>query len=196
MGGIISRMRVLRGVWRVIRWPIAVVALFLAALFLYELARYPERSREAVAEIHSQKITMADVDGSNLPLEPDPALVDATVEGVDANGNGIRDDVELAIFKKYPNDLKIRAAALQYAKAEQRFLTDVFNTATWKAAAEELSRATSCLSKTGISYSTYSTLTEELRSLLINNTERVTAYDQAFEHITSHGSAKGESCDV
>lgn len=182
--------------WRIIRWPIGAVALLLLAIFLYELARVPGTTKATVEAIHSQKITMADVDGSNLPPVPDPALVDATVEGIDANGNGIRDDVELAIFAKYPNDRKVRAAALQYAKAEQRFLTDVINTPTWKAAAEELSRATACLAETEMDYAGYVALTEYVRGLLNNTVSRTDAYERAYKYITSHGKASGESCDV
>ena len=56
--------------------------------------------------------------GKNLPSDPG-ALADATVQGVDANQNGIRDDVELAVFKEYPNSAKTRAVLLQYALALQ-----------------------------------------------------------------------------
>ncbi len=57
--------------------------------------------------------------GKHLPLTPNKEENDATVAGIDNNGNGIRDDVELAIFAKYPNSAKIRAAELQYAMALQ-----------------------------------------------------------------------------
>ena len=70
------------------------------------------------------------MNGEHLPPPPDPAQVDATIEGVDANANGIRDDVELAIFERYPDSLKIRAAELQYAMALQMYLTEVFNSET------------------------------------------------------------------
>ena len=52
-----------------------------------------------VEKIHNTKLNLDDVMGKNLPPNPE-ALADATVEGIDANNNGIRDDVELAIFKK------------------------------------------------------------------------------------------------
>jgi len=60
------------------------------------------KTDEQVIKIHNTKLTLDDVMGKNLP--PDPgALADTTIQGVDANNNGIRDDVELAVFKKYPN---------------------------------------------------------------------------------------------
>lgn len=182
--------------WRVLRWPLGAIALFLLAFFLYELARVPGRTQATVEAIHSQKLTVGDVDGSNLPPAPDPALVDATVEGIDANSNGIRDDVELAIFAKYPSDRKVRAAALQYAKAEQRFLTDVFNTPTWKAAAEVSGRANLCAADVNLDYKSAQQFTEYLDSLVLNTNERNDAYEAAFEFITSHGSQDGPPCDI
>ena len=44
--------------------------------------------------------------GKNLPAQPDQKLNDSTIAGIDENKNGIRDDVELAIFKKYPDNAK------------------------------------------------------------------------------------------
>ena len=61
-----------------------------------------DKTNEQVAKIHNTKLTMDDVTGKNLP--PDPgAEADKTIAGIDANKNGIRDDVELAIFKEYPD---------------------------------------------------------------------------------------------
>jgi len=75
-----------------------------------------DKTNEQVAKIHNTKLTMDDVIGKNLPLDPG-AEADKTIQGVDANKNGIRDDVELAIFKAYPNSAKTRAVLLQYALA-------------------------------------------------------------------------------
>ncbi|MDP2648392.1 MAG: hypothetical protein Q8P19_00655, partial [bacterium] len=125
-------------IWHYGRWVLLGIVLFLVALAIVRIpaVTQKEKTADAVAFIKSRHITMADVDGQHLPPPPDPAEVDATVEGIDANQNGIRDDVELAIFKKYPNDARIRAAELQYAMTEQMYLTQVFNTETWKAVAE------------------------------------------------------------
>ena len=41
------------------------------------------------------------VDGHLLPPEPDPKINNATLLGVDVNHNGVRDDVERWIYKKY-----------------------------------------------------------------------------------------------
>ena len=71
-----------------------------------------DKTNEQVVKIHNTKLMMDDVIGKNLP--PDPgAEADKTVQGIDANKNGIRDDVELAIFKAYPDSAKTRAVMLQ-----------------------------------------------------------------------------------
>src|SRR3990167_7097106 len=81
-----------------------------------------EKTAEQVAKIHATTLTLDDVMGKNLPPEPG-AEADKTIAGIDVNQNGIRDDVELAIFKEYPNSAKTRAVLLQYALVLQMQMT-------------------------------------------------------------------------
>ena len=68
---------------------------------------------------------------------------------MDANGNGIRDDVELAIFKEYPNSAKTRAVLLQYALALQmEVVQPIVNKGTVTAVVSEQSRADTCIADT------------------------------------------------
>ena len=61
------------------------------------------------------------IHGHTLPPEPDPDLNNATLGGVDSNNNGVRDDVERAIYKKY--DKKLHAVlVINAAKALQQTL--------------------------------------------------------------------------
>ena len=56
-------------------------------------------------------------------LPPDPGEAGkATVEGIDSNGNGVRDDLERWIVINYPASEKLRAGLFQQAKAFQRLL--------------------------------------------------------------------------
>ncbi len=104
-----------------------------------------DKTNAQVAKIHATKLTLDDVMGKNLP--PDPGIeADKTVQGIDANQNGIRDDVELAVFKEYPNSAKTRAVLLQYALALQmEFTQTIVNTATVTAVAEDSGRAYMCV---------------------------------------------------
>ena len=67
-----------------------------------------------------------EVNGHRLPPEPDPAINNATLLGVDVNHNGIRDDAERWIILHYAKDPKYpktkTAIALQYAWASQKIL--------------------------------------------------------------------------
>ncbi len=196
-------------VWRAVRWPIAIIGVLYFALVLYRIPAVGEQQRttEAVATIASRKISMSDVLGTNLPPKPYEAENEATVAGIDKNGNHIRDDVELAIFAKYPNDPKIRAAELQYAMTEQMFLTEVFNTETWKAVAEQDGRASYCISETSprpeishVTFKVWSDLidarTEEVENWIFNTQARKEAKDKAYTFITSNGSKPGNECDI
>lgn len=190
LGMLVEMKDSLLRVWQWVKWPLFVlVVLYVAAVVWRTFDMFDEdKTAAAVAEIHAQKVTLADVDGSKLPAAPDSAVNDATVEGIDANGNGIRDDVELAIFEKY-TDQKARAAALQYAMAEQMYLTKVYNTETWKAVAEETTRAHLCVMETEVDR-------KIIESFVFNTEIRKDAEKKAYEFTTSHGEAPGQVCDV
>lgn len=104
-----------------------------------------DKTEAQVTKIHATRLTLADVMGDNLPPEPG-VEADKTVEGIDANKNGIRDDVELAVFKEYPNSAKTRAVLLQYALALQMEVIQPFvNTTIADKVIGEESRANSCV---------------------------------------------------
>jgi hypothetical protein len=190
--------------WRLGRWPLFILLAGYALLVAWDVVRISnsQMTFNEVVAIHMQHITLTDVEGKNLPPVPDQAENDATVAGIDKNNNGIRDDVELAIFKKYPDSAKIRAAELQYAMTEQMFLTEVSNTDTWKAVAEEDGRASSCLALTYPRdnlrqfMNVIDSRTKEVEDLVFNTKLRKDAEEQSFSHTTSFGDAPGVSCDV
>ncbi len=74
------------------------------------------------------------INGVRLPPEPLPEENNATLVGIDSNDNGVRDDVERAIYVKY--DAKVKQEfAMQDARAGQSFLADpdgVENAAQWQ----------------------------------------------------------------
>ena len=63
------------------------------------------------------------INGHQLPPEPDPVVNDSTLLGIDANANGVRDDVEIWIIDRYKDEKSFpkskTAIAMQYAKATQ-----------------------------------------------------------------------------
>ena len=172
-------------------WVLATPLILFIALVIYRIPAVAEKERteQVVAQIHAQKLTIEDVNGEHLPPPPDPVQVDATVEGIDANGNGIRDDVELAIFKKYPNSAKIRAAELQYAMALQMELTQVFNSDTLVTVIQEESRGSVCVLN--------SKRTQEIEGLVFNTDARRKAQEDLYrKFMTSYALPNSGYCDI
>jgi hypothetical protein len=177
-----------------------VLVVLYAALVIYRIPVVGDKQKtaDAVADIQAQKVTMADVLGTNLPPQPYKPENDATVAGIDKNNNGIRDDVELAIFAEYPNSAKIRAAELQYAMADQLILTQVFNKDTWIASAKQESRAYACIGNTVSSKSlqVLTSRTKEVDDLIFNTTARNTTKDKAYDFTTSYALPNTDLCDI
>jgi hypothetical protein len=138
-------------IFKIIKWVflilvgIYIVAVLVRAIYLVNKHFADIKTDTEVEKIHNTKLTLDDVMGKNLP--PDPgANADQTIAGVDANQNGIRDDVELAIFNTYPNSAKTRAVLLQYALALQMEVTQsIVDTATVTAVAEDEGSAYMCV---------------------------------------------------
>ncbi|WP_345975503.1 hypothetical protein [Sulfurimonas sp. HSL3-7] len=63
------------------------------------------------------------INGHVLPSEPDPTINNSTLLGIDANTNGVRDDVEIWIFETYEHPI-VQALAMQNARAFQIILAN------------------------------------------------------------------------
>ena len=193
----------MRKILKVFLWGVAII---FAAFIILVIARIPhvlekDKTDAAVAKIHATKLTLDDVMGKNL--SPDPgADADKTIQGVDANHNGIRDDVELAIFKEYPNSAKTRAVLLQYALALQlEAVQPIVNTEIVTAVIEDDERALSCIwsisSRSDMKkFLEETTLNENFVKLRQLNTEQRKKYQHDFyEYLGSHG-IPHQSCDL
>ena len=62
--------------------------------------------------------TMEIINGISVPPEPDSAINNSTLTGVDINGNGVRDDVERYIAKNFGTDKKKYAESFEFARKE------------------------------------------------------------------------------
>ena len=61
--------------------------------------------------------------GHRLPPEPDPAINNSTLLGIDSNDNGVRDDVERWIYFTYDHPIE-RGLFMQSARAYQKVIVD------------------------------------------------------------------------
>lgn len=177
---------------------IYVVLVIIRMFHFYNL----DKTNEQVAKIHNTKLTMDDVLGKNLP--PDPgAEADKTIAGIDANKNGIRDDVELAIFKQYPNSAKTRAVLLQYALALQmEAVQPVVNKETVTEVVREQSRAHYCVGEitSREDMKKFIEIGDKLHGFIENkqrNTlERKKVRKNFVENIGSYSESENEVCDI
>jgi len=167
-----------------------------------------DKTEAQVAKIHATKLSMSDVMGDNLP--PDPGVdADKTIEGIDANENGIRDDVELAVFEEYPNSAKTRAVLLQYALALQmEFIQPIINTTTVTEVITEESRADTCLadtlvprkspesSRSSADMEKIDTYIKFIENKQLNTESRKKADQDFYEYLRSYGESTNEICDI
>jgi hypothetical protein len=105
------------------------------------------------------------------------------LRGTDADQNGIRDDIDRLIAKKYSASPALKRAAEQNARALRQFL-EASTQPQALAAGDEMMRATDCLAKVlpldgPANEKTFLQLGKELTALTANTKERFTAYWQA-----------------
>ncbi len=182
-----------------------VILVIIRAFHFYNL----DKTNAQVAKIHATKLQLADVLGENLP--PDPGIeADKTIQGIDANNNGIRDDVELAIFKEYPDSAKTRAVLLQYALALQmETVQPMVNTTIVDKVIGEQSRANSCVADTLVPRespeSSRSNADMEkidayinfIENKQLNNNMRKEAQKNFYKNLGNFAnSTKNEECDI
>lgn len=109
--------------------------------------------------------------GNGTSESSDPSV--ATVAGVDADADGIRDDVESYIDQTYA-DTATRNALRQYAKAAQSAMVDAGNAALSTTHAVERFRAIECIM--GQRPNDFPTVFSDLRARILNTTLRTNAY--------------------
>jgi hypothetical protein len=174
---------------KILKWTVIVIG---GAFVLLVIARMPVvynkgKTAEQVAIIHATKLTMDDVMGK---------------KGIDVNKNGIRDDVELAIFKEYPNSAKTRAVLLQYALALQMEVSQpIVNKETVTAVVSEQSRAYDCIGDSVPQkdiqkfYDETDVITKFVKTRQFNTQARRTARNNFLKFIGSY-SELSQKCDI
>jgi len=102
-----------------------------------------------------------------------------TLGGIDANGNGVRDDIEQHIAKTYVESAE-RKAAMQMARVFQRMLlVDKSDTAALDAVSEAGSRATACANaafRTADGAIAQYRMTTDIEAMTANTKTRLVAY--------------------
>ncbi len=120
--------------------------------------------------------------GSAAPIIDNEDL-GAGLAGVDADNNGIRDDIDRLIARDYSATPAIKRAAQQSARALQALMVSTTKAQALDAG-DQVLRATACVAdalplKTADSQRTFFKMSHELTALTANTKERFTAYWQA-----------------
>ncbi|GAB4217944.1 MAG: hypothetical protein OHK0012_24540 [Synechococcales cyanobacterium] len=68
-----------------------------------------------------------------------------TLEGIDSNGNGVRDDIERYIYRLSPDSEVLRKALMQFAKATQERMLNTHNRSISIELTTKMLRAQSCI---------------------------------------------------
>ena len=78
----------------------------------------------ATSKVASNETSVV-IHGYTLPPKPDPVINNTTLLGIDSNNNGVRDDIEIWILKKYKDKHPIYTEiAMQAGRAWQNVLKD------------------------------------------------------------------------
>lgn len=112
-----------------------------------------------------------------------PPATQETVAGIDANGDGVRDDIESYIDTTYPASTQggVNRALRQFARAAQATMIDAGEPAPSVTHAAERFRALECLmARRPVDFHL---IFVELRARVLNTTDRSLAYLQADEHV-------------
>jgi len=120
---------------------------------------------------------------SGLPPDPGPAGR-ATLEGIDSDNDGVRDDVQRWIAINYPSSEKTRMALKQLALTQQQFVLDSVDPVKSLNNAVQRGKAIDCLFY--ISPSDAPTIINEFKAITLNTYTRSKAYLQADHHLSGN----------
>jgi len=112
-------------------------------------------------------------------LPPDPGEAGkATLEGIDSDHDGVRDDIQRYIVLNYLDSAKTRTALTQYAKAVQTTLPEANDKQASLENEKEVSGAMDCLMYIVGSALKAAPVLNMLHKELVNTQERKSAYDR------------------
>jgi len=159
--------------------------------------------KSSVTEASSSVTLPTAVSLLSVPMVLNPALLpaspsqesDKTVAGADVNNNGLRDDIEIWIARKYPNSAKARAAAAQLALVLQKKVASKNLT---KESAYEIGKEVATAIQCFRNAITDHPALKDLMAVQYNTRARVNAYGDF--HSVMGGRAfrmpKGDTCSI
>ncbi len=137
--------------------------------------------------LYAEKLTTTTltVETAEIPgLPPDPGEAGKkTLEGIDSDHDGVRDDVERWIAMSSMSQIKRQAGLKQLALAEQKFIEDRMNRSSTIAHMKEVIDAWNCLRYVIGSDEETDLLVDEFDLIFFNTPARVLANDEADDQL-------------
>lgn len=119
---------------------------------------------------------------SEVPM-PDPKKNNATIAGIDSDGDGIRDDIQIWINKEFQAQPKVQMAMRQIAMGRQLDLLSIENREQSILVSKNVLNNTSCLFFV-IGLDTGAKLIREIESKLLNTKDRLYAEIKSNENFS------------
>ncbi len=131
---------------------------------------------------NTQEAITSDI-AQTLPPDPGPAGK-KTLEGIDSDHDGVRDDVQRWIALTYPNSEKTRAVLSQSTKTMQQYLLNAADPIATYENAKRMDDDLSCFGY--ILSSELSTVSSEHQAIFLNTYQRSKVWLQADKHLSGH----------
>lgn len=125
----------------------------------------------------------SDDDGKGIPgLPADPGKAGKkTLEGIDSDNDGVRDDIQRYIAIEYPNSEKMRRVLTDKAKADQALILNAYDKEKVLEINAEQDKTIDCLWY--IDPEMASTHRKKLQAEMLNTEERIRAWIKADSHL-------------
>lgn len=139
------------------------------------------------------------INGHTLPPEPNPAINNATLLGIDSNGNGVRDDVEIWIYTTYDKPIE-HAVFMQSARAYQIVIVEPVMALDTMHYLDDVGACISYYKRWADKFDEellidrYRDFEKEIQSIQFNTSERFVAYEKYNQELSGgiYVSAKPE----
>lgn len=124
-----------------VRILIAAIVLIATLFFGFRMCQKIQPNQDTIASLLDVDKTFHFPDG--FPKDPGSAG-DKTLEGIDSDKDGVRDDLQRWIFARYPDDLKKRKALTQFAKDFQKECSETVQEKEINIRSDESFKAMAC----------------------------------------------------
>lgn len=152
-----------------------------------------QQNNEITFEVRSQpgayiEVSIVGAGGNSAPpsnLPPDPGENGKlTLEGIDSDADGVRDDVQRYITLTYPDSIEVQRALRQHAKAVQAFMIQADSKEQALNNATKMDRAIECIFAVSLNDDHAIKAIRNLRSVIVNTEKRTRAYLSADKKLS------------